>query len=86
MRRAADTGDVGYGSVVVLLELLLAVAVYLDARRLGIRGGGPTGMDGHTLGALGWGLLTLCGALAVVVYLAGPRRRAVRARGVTVTD
>lgn len=74
----------GYGLVVVLLELLLAVAVYLDARRLGIRGGGQTGMDGHTLGALGWGLLTLFGALAVVFYLAGPRRRAVRARRVAM--
>ena len=56
------------------VEVVTAAVVFLDARRLGIVYGGPSGRDG-SLGAAGWGALALLIApLAVPVYLWRRRR------------
>ena len=57
-----------------LAETVAAAAVWWDAHRLGITYGGPTGRDG-SLGAPGWGMLTLFVApVAVPLYLWRRRR------------
>jgi hypothetical protein len=56
------------------VSVLAALLVWLDARRLGMTYGGPTGRDGG-LGAPGWAVVTLLFPIfAVPVYLWRRRR------------